>query len=168
MTLYVVWGEQRRVLERAQSDLPWINVVALERAIARLDDDWDTWRVAWGELNRLQRNHTSGDAPFSDDASSIPIPGAPGWTGPMFTFTAQPVQGQRRRYGVHGNSYVAVVEFGPEVKARSLHVFGTSADPESPHYFDQAERYADGDYKQAWLSLVDVLENAVRSYRPGM
>jgi penicillin amidase len=167
MTLYVVWGEERRALERARSSVPWPDVVALERAVARLDDDWDTWRVPWGEMNRLQRTHSGGNTPSSDDDPSIPIAGAPGWTGPMFTFTAQPVEGERRRYGVHGNSYVAVVEFGPEVRARSLHVFGASADPESPHHFDQAPRYAVGNFKPAWMSLSDVQENAVRSYRPG-
>ena len=167
MTLYVVWGEQRRQLERSGSRLRWPRVTALERAMAELEADWDDWRVPWGELNRLQRNHSSGEEAFSDDRPSIAIPGAPGWTGPMFTFSAVPADGQRRRYGVHGNSYVAVVSFGPQVEARSLHVFGANADPESPHHFDQAPRYAAGDYKPAWMSLEDVQENAVRSYRPG-
>jgi len=167
MTLYVMWGEERRALERAQSPISWADVTALERAVDRLDEAWDTWRVPWGEINRLQRNHTSGNEPFSDDRPSIPIAGAPGWTGPMFTFTAVEEEGQRRRYGTHGNSYVAVVEFGPEVSARSLHVFGASADPASPHFFDQAARYSAGDFKPAWLSLTDVQENATRSYKPG-
>ncbi len=167
MTLYVIWSEERRNMERAQSHVPWAQITALERAIARLDEDWDTWRVPWGELNRLQRNHTSGSEPFSDDRASIPIAGAPGWAGPMFTFTTAAEEGQRRRYGVHGNSYVAVVEFGPAIAARSLHVFGSSADPESPHYFDQAPRYGIGDFKPAWLSLEAVRNNAAMAYRPG-
>lgn len=165
MTLYVVWAEHRRDLESSRSR--WTEIIALERAIASLETDWHTWRVPWGEMNRLQRKHTSGEEPFSDDRPSIPIAGAPGWAGPMFTFTAVPEAGQRRRYGVHGNSYVAVVEFSSPVRARSLHVFGASADPDSPHYFDQAERYARGDYKPAWLTLSDVQEHAVQSYQPG-
>ncbi len=167
MTLYVAWGEQRRVLRQSGSNIPWANMVALERATARLDDDWGTWRVAWGELNRLQRPHTSGSEPFSDDRPSIPVAGVPGWAGAMFTFNAVPADGQRRRYGTHGNSYVAVVEFGSEVTARSLHTFGSSADPESPHYFDQAPRYAVGDFKPAWLTVRDVEQHAARAYKPG-
>jgi acyl-homoserine lactone acylase PvdQ len=77
------------------------------------------------------------------------------------------VDGQRRRYGVGGNSYVAVLELGPTIDARSLLVFGPSADPASPHHLDQAERYLAGDFKPAWLTLEDVRAHAERSYRPG-
>ena len=34
-----------------------------------------------------------------------------------------------------GHSFVSVVDFGPKVEARSILVFGESADPKSPHYF---------------------------------
>lgn len=85
----------------------------------------------------------------------------------MFTFWSRQVEGQQRRYGVGGNSYVAIVEFGPQVSAFSLHTFGSSADPASPHFFDQAPRYASGDFKPAWLTLADVRANAKQSYTPG-
>jgi acyl-homoserine lactone acylase PvdQ len=84
----------------------------------------------------------------------------------MFTFYARASEGTKRRYGTAGNSYVAVVEFGPEVQARTLHTFGANADPSSPHHFDQAPRYAEGDFKPAWLTLSDVKENVARSYHP--
>ncbi len=167
MSLYVTWVERRWELLRARRDTLWVNVLALEQAMARLEREWGTWRVPWGELNRLQRRHTSGNEPFSDELPSIPVAGAPGWAGAMFTFYTRSVQGQRRHYGVAGNTYVAVVEFGPEVKARSLHTFGASADPQSPHFFDQGPRYAVGDFKPAWLTLSDVKEHAARSYHPG-
>jgi acyl-homoserine lactone acylase PvdQ len=65
------------------------------------------------------------------------------------------------RYAAGGSSYVAVVEFGEEVKARSLVPFGQSADPDSPHFVDQAPRMASGDFKTAWFTLEEVRAHAV-------
>ena len=72
-----------------------------------------------------------------------------------------------RRYGVHGNSFVKVIAFGPEVEARSILTFGQSGDPDSPHYLDQLEIYAGKGFKPAWFSREDVEANAVRTYSPG-
>lgn len=160
MSLYINWAPKK-----GQSNSRRIE--ALEKAKIRLERDWGTWRVPWGEINRLQRKHTGGSESFSDNKDSLPVPGAPGWAGSMFTFYTKKEKGQQRHYGTAGNTYVCVVEFGSKVKARSLHTFGASADPSSPHYFDQALRYTKGEFKTAWLTLEDVQKNAEKEYRPG-
>jgi acyl-homoserine lactone acylase PvdQ len=68
---------------------------------------------------------------------------------------------------VAGHSFVSVVEFGSEVRARSILVFGESADPGSKHYADQTELYAKQQFKPAWFSLADIKGHAERTYRPG-
>jgi len=167
-TLFVTWFETRWRRGNAEEGGvdPWLDIRALEETMADLEERWGSWRVAWGEVNRLQRVASNGEG-FDDDAPSFASAGVPSWAGAVFTMWSGEVEGERRRYGVGGNSYVAVVELGPKVEARSLLVFGASADPESKHHLDQAERYLTGDYKPAWLALEDVQANAVRSYRPG-
>ena len=161
-TLFVSWGEHGG-LEASDDDAA---LEALQQTLDRLIGRWGTWRVAWGDINRAQRLHSSGDVPFDDTAHSHPVVGTPSWTGASFTFWSQWQPGNKRRYATGGNSYVAVVEFGERVQARSLMPFGQSADPESPHHTDQLARYATGYYKRAWLYLDDVQRNAIRSYRP--
>src|SRR5262245_4861290 len=107
--------------------------------MSELEKDFGAWRVACDEVNRLQRIHTSGNQePFSDERPSLPVAGGPQNLGMIFAFITVKVEGSNRRYGRQGNNYVSVVEFEPQIQARSIFAFGQSADPNSPHYFDQA------------------------------
>ena len=42
-----------------------------------------------------------------------------------------------------------------------------SGDPASPHFNDQAARYAAGKFKDAWFHRDDIEKNAKRTYHPG-
>ena len=166
MTIFALWFERYSRIRGTNVFDPLMKVRALEDVIAGLERDFGRWRIAWGEVNRLQRGHSGGEEKFSDAKSSLAVAGAPGWLGIVFNFYARPEKDQKRRYGVAGTSFVSVVEFGPHVQARSLLVFGENADPTSPHYFDQAQLYAKGQFKQAWYDLAQIKSNA-KSYNPG-
>jgi acyl-homoserine-lactone acylase len=140
---------------------------AFRDVLAILEKDFGTWRVAWGEINRLQRYDESSADQFNDAKHSLPVRGFSGRDGGIFTFYAGPARGQKRRYGVAGGSYVSVVEFGPKVRALSVHTFGASGDPKSKHFMDQAEMYARGEFKPAWLTLEEIKANLEAAYRPG-
>jgi acyl-homoserine-lactone acylase len=73
----------------------------------------------------------------------------------------------KKWYGVTGNSFVAVVEFGDKVRAKAVTAGGESGDPKSPHFNDQAERYASGNLRDVNFYADDLKSHARRTYIPG-
>jgi acyl-homoserine-lactone acylase len=47
-------------------------LAALTSAIARMEADFGTWKVAWGDMNRFQRNDSSIRQTFDDSKPSLP------------------------------------------------------------------------------------------------
>jgi len=154
-SLFVLWFERRTG-----------GLGSLASAIADLNERFGTWRVPWGELNRLQRL-SPNKGQFSDQEESIESAGVPSWAGASYTVWSAARPGTKKRYATGGNSYVSVVEFGDQIRARSLHAFGASSVPGDEHYMDQAARMPVTAYKNAWLYLEDVRANAIKSYHPG-
>ena len=161
MTIFSLWHD------RSSRDEKLNVITALTEVINALQRDFGTWKVKWGELSRLQRFDESKQEEFQDSRPSLAVSGVNGNDGAVFTFYAAPIRGQKRRYGVAGASYVSVVEFGPRVRALSIHTFGASGDPNSKHYMDQAVLYSRGEFKPAWLTLEDIRANLQASYHPG-
>ena len=166
MTLFTLWAELGKFRLDPRKD-PRGALRNLRRAVTGLQWYFGTWQVPWGEINRLQRIPPGDDHRFNDSAPSLPIAGGPGWLGMVFNFYARREDGQKRRYGVAGHSYVGIVSFGPEPETRSILVFGQNADPASKHFFDQAGIYARKKFKPALFRREEIEKKSLRVYHPG-
>jgi acyl-homoserine-lactone acylase len=140
---------------------------ALAAAVARLEQDFGRWDTPWGQINRFQR--LTGDIahPFRDAGPSIPVGFSSARWGSLASFGAAPRGGSKRWYGTSGNSFVAVVEFGPRVRARAVSAGGESGNPASKHFNDQAERYATGNLRDVYFYPDQLRGHTERTYRPG-
>lgn len=135
--------------------------------IAQLTSAFGTWETPWGEINRYQRLTGAIDHPYDDNAPSLPVGLASSRWGALASFGARAYPGTNRIYGTSGNSFVAVVEFGDRVRAKTMLAGGQNSDPDSPHFDDQAQRYVDVQFKDAAFYREDVEQRAVRTYQPG-
>ncbi len=141
-------------------------LTALGQAVDRLVQDFGSWQVPWGEINRYQRNDGSITQTFDDAKPSLPVAFTSGEWGSLAAFEARRYPGTKRYYGTSGNSFVAVAEFGPELRAWAVTAGGESGDPKSRHFADQAQRYADGKLRPVYFYRDDVERHAQRRYAP--
>ena len=142
-------------------------VQALGAVCDRLTKDFGTWKTPWGDINRYQR--LTGDIvqPFNDVAPSIPVAFTSSRWGSLASFGARTYPGTKKMYGTSGNSFVAVVEFGERVRAKAVSAGGQSGDPKSPHFNDQAARYAAGDLREVYFYRTQLEGHIERQYHPG-
>ena len=180
-TLAVFWGDElwREVGSFAQSERMNVpdyiatrvpapaKLAALDAAVARLTRDFGTWRTPWRAINRFQRLDDAIQPHFDDTRPSTPVPFTSAQWGSLASFGAKAWPGTRRYYGTSGNSFVAVVEFGPRVKASAVMAGGQSGDPRSPHFADQIDRYATGQLRSVYFYPDEIAGHVARRYRPG-
>jgi acyl-homoserine-lactone acylase len=140
---------------------------SLAAASDTLVSHFGSWKTPWGEINRFQRLTGDVDHPFDDAAPSIPVPFTSARWGSLASFGATARRGTKKWYGTSGNSFVAVVEFGDSVRARAITAGGQSGNPGSPHFNDQAERYAAGNLRPVYFYRSQLEGHIEREYRPG-
>jgi len=181
LTLAVYWGDllwpEAEALARAEGVTVWEALAsrvsprrkleALAQASDRLQADFGTRRVPWGEVNRFQRRTGDIQQAFSDAAPSLPAPFPSARWGALASFGARRLEGQKKLYGSSGNSFVAVVEFGPRVRARAVTAGGASSSPLSRHFTDQAPRYLSGNLRPVYFWPDEIKGHVERTYRPG-
>ena len=142
-------------------------IQALEDAVVRLQSNFGRWNVPWGEINRFQRISGAIHPTYNDSAPSIPVPFANGNYGSLASARSSPRSGTTRWYSDYGNSFVAVVEFGPRVRAHAVTAGGESGNPASPHFNDEAQRYASGNLRDVYFYPDQLKGHTERTYRPG-
>ncbi len=140
---------------------------SLAAACDRLTADFGSWKTPWGDINRFQR--LTGDIvqPFNDAEPSIPVGFTSSQWGSLASFAARAYPGTKKWYGTSGNSFVAVVEFGPTVRARAITAGGESGHPASPHFNDEAKRYSTGDLREVYFYRSQLKGHTEREYHPG-
>lgn len=149
---------------RATSDQ---RLQALVSASDKLAGDFGTWKTPWGDINRFQRITDDIEPHFDDAKPSIPVGFASSRWGSLASFGARPYPGTKKWYGTSGNSFVAAVEFGDRVRARAVTAGGESGDPSSPHFNDEAERYATGNLREVYFYRDQLKGHIERQYHPG-
>jgi acyl-homoserine-lactone acylase len=140
---------------------------SLSNAVDKLTADFGKWQTPWGDINRFQRITDDLVHPFTDAGPSIPVEFTSATWGSLASFGARSYQGSKKIYGTSGNSFVAVVEFGPTVRAKAVTAGGESGDPKSKHFNDQAGRYANGNLREVYFYPAQLTGHTERTYHPG-
>jgi acyl-homoserine-lactone acylase len=126
---------------------PELSATALAAAagvVRELHGDLD---VPWGDVYRLRR-----------DTVDLPAIGASGGLG-AFTVIGYGRMEDGRAAAMGGDGFVAAVEFGDPVRARTVLVYGNASQPGSPHRTDQIGLFAAKTLKPVWRTRAEVEAN---------
>src|SRR5882672_9881295 len=179
--LAVFWGERigRRVSRDARAAgisvmqhiatsraAPAELLASLGDAVDALSADFGTWKTPWGEINRFQRINDEFAPHFDDARPSIPVPFTASVWGSLAAFGARAYPNTKKWYGTSGNSFVAVVEFGDSVRPQAITAGGENGDSRSPHFNDEAERYAFGRLRDVYFYRSQLVGHTEREYHP--
>ncbi len=164
--LFILWGQEIAATMgefQALFSIPWNpetpfttpdglkdpakSVKALEQAANKVETNYGTLDVSWGDVFRIRVNGLDLPANGAGDP----------WGISRATFY-QPA-GDGLFDAVGGDTYVAVVEFADPIRARTLLTYGNSSQPHSLHKGDQFELYARKELREVWLTRRDVEAN---------
>jgi acyl-homoserine-lactone acylase len=132
-----------------------------------LSRQWGSWKIEWGDVCRYQRLTGKVVETYDDGQPSLASGLVSSAFGELPSFVSRAMPNTKKRYGVSGNSFVAAVEFGKTVKARTIVTGGESSDPASPHFSDQAQMYLEGRFKDVYFYPEDVNAHMEKRYHPG-
>jgi acyl-homoserine lactone acylase PvdQ len=139
----------------------------LSSVIDNLISIYGFWEVPWGTINRYQRLTGKFEEEYNDTKRSFAVALTTSKLGSLPAFESRSYNGTKGRYGFSGNSFIAAVEFGPRLKAKSIVTGGQSNNPASNHFTDQAPGFINGKFKEIFFYPEDVMKNKEKIYRPG-
>jgi acyl-homoserine-lactone acylase len=164
--LFSHWAEKFQVWRSSNYAEPWdVNhpvttpdgfsdpdraVKLFEATVAEIKEKFGRLDVPWGEYYRIR---TSG--------KDLPANGTDGSMG-VFR-VAWPGSGDEGHlYVGGGDSWVGIIEFSEEPKAKVLLSYGNASQPDSPHYGDQLALFSRKEMRDAWFTESAVEENAIK------
>jgi len=157
-------GMVKMEIERSTPEQKTAELVAV---VNDLRQRYGSWKVEWGEICRYQRLTGKIVETYDDRRTSLPVGLVSSAFGQLPSFVSRVMPNTKKRYGVSGNSFIAAVEFGKRVKARTIVTGGESSDPASAHFADQASMYLNGQFKEVLFYPEDVNQHVEKKYHPG-
>ncbi len=125
-------------------------VQLLEQTAIEIKAKFGSLDTPWGDYYRIRYN-----------GKNLPANGIDGSMG-VFRVAWPGGSDENNMFVGGGDSWVGVIEFGDEVKAKVLLSYGNSTQKNSPHNGDQLELFSKKELRDAWFTKAEVEANTVR------
>jgi len=127
-------------------------IKAITAARKYMMDTYGNLEIPWGDVQR----HIRGDV-------NLPLSGGPDVLAAMYAVEHK----DKQIKGVAGESYIALVQFTNDgVEIETINAYGSSAEPDSPHYTDQMQLFVDRKLKPMSLDIAKAFAEADTVYYP--
>jgi acyl-homoserine-lactone acylase len=118
----------------------------LDTAAEQVERVYGALDVPWGDVYRLRR-----------DSLDLPASGASDELGSFRVLNFE--RADTRYVATGGDSFVALVEFGRPIRARTLLAYGNASQPGSPHRTDQLALFANQELRPVWWQREEILQH---------
>jgi acyl-homoserine-lactone acylase len=125
-------------------------VELLEAAATETLEKFGNLEVPWGDFYRIKYHE-----------KNLPANGIDGSMG-VFRVAWPGGANENNLYVGGGDSWVGVIEFGDEVRAKVLLSYGNATQKDSPHYGDQLELFSKKELRDAWFGETEVQSNTAK------
>ncbi|PCJ96495.1 MAG: penicillin amidase [Flavobacteriaceae bacterium] len=125
-------------------------VQLLEKAAHEMEAKFGSLETPWGDYYRINYN-----------GKNLPANGIDGSMG-VFRVAWPGGADDNNMYVGGGDSWVGVIEFGDQVKAKVLLSYGNATQKDSPHFGDQLELFSKKELRDAWFTKEDVKAHTVK------
>ncbi len=125
-------------------------VKLLEQTALELEAQFGALDTPWGDYYRINYN-----------GKNLPANGSPGNVG-VFRVAWPGGRDDQHAYVGGGDSWVGVIEFADEIKAKVLLSYGNATQKDSPHNGDQLELFSKKELRDAWFTTEQVKANTVK------
>ncbi|HEY4207491.1 MAG TPA: penicillin acylase family protein, partial [Puia sp.] len=139
----------------------------LTNTLQDLRQRFGSWKTEWGNICRYQRLTGKIQESYDDRLPSLPVGLVSSAFGELPSVQSRYMSNTKKRYAYSGNSFIAAVEFGRKLHARTIVTGGESSNPASPHFSDQIDGFLHGHFKDVLFYREDIIKNAEKTYRPG-
>lgn len=144
----VPWSMDNPASTPAGLSNPKQAVELLAEAATEVEEEYGSLDIAWGEVNR-----------FKVDDIEFPGNGGHDKYGVFRTMYFEPNEATGKNYAFHGDTFVAVVEFGENVRAEVLLSYGNATQPGSRHVGDQLRLLSENKLRPALLTKEEILKH---------
>ena len=125
-------------------------VELLDAAATETLEKFGNLEVPWGDFYRIKYHE-----------KNLPANGIDGSMG-VFRVAWPGGADEDHMYVGGGDSWVGVIEFGDEVRAKVLLSYGNATQKDSPHYGDQLELFSKKELRDAWFGKEEVQSNTAK------
>ncbi|WP_273275034.1 acylase [Maribacter polysiphoniae] len=156
MLLFYNWANKFNVRKKSNYAEPWsidkpnttpdgfadqtTAVQLLEQAAQEMETQFGGLDIPWGEYYRIRYN-----------GKDLPANGIDGSMG-VFRVAWPGDKDENHMFVGGGDSWVGVIEFGDEVKAKVLLSYGNATQKDSPHNGDQLTLFSKKELRDAWFT----------------
>jgi acyl-homoserine-lactone acylase len=146
---------------------PTIRLDALAKAVDKIAADFGKWETPWATSTASSASVLRSFIPSTTASPAFQVPFTSVTWGSLASFGTRIQPGMKKWYGVPATALSRPSSSATGSRKGRSRPAAESGDPKSPHFNDQAERYAAGNLRDVYFYSEQLKGHTTRGVQPG-